>query len=54
MIKQFSDMKRLNIIFMFRYMFCNIQNLILIDLCEIVTDLFTLCLQGLPVDSFSF
>ena len=38
MIKQFSDMKSLNIVFMFEYMFCNTQNLILTDQCEIVTD----------------
>ena len=39
MIKHFSDMKSLNIVFMFKYMFCNTQNLILADQCEIVTDL---------------
>ena len=38
MIKQFSDMKSLNIVFMFKYMFCNTQNLILSEKCEIVTD----------------
>ena len=38
MIKQFSDMKSLNIVFMVKYMFCNTQNLILTDQCEIVTD----------------
>ena len=38
MIKQFSDMKKLNIVFMFKYMFCNTQNSILTDQCEIVTD----------------
>ena len=27
--KQFSDMKSLNIVFMFKYMFCNTQNLTL-------------------------
>ena len=30
MIKQFSDMKNLNTVFMFKYMFCNIQNLTLL------------------------
>ena len=38
MIKQSSDMKSVNIVFMFKYMFCNTQNLILSDQCEIVTD----------------
>ena len=38
MIKQFSDMKSLDIVFMFKYMFCNTQNFILTDQCEIVTD----------------
>ena len=38
MIKQFSDVKSLNIVFMFKYMFCNTQNLISTDQCEIVTD----------------
>ena len=38
MIKQFSDVKSLNIVFMFEDMFCNTQNLILTDQCEIVTD----------------
>ena len=38
MIKQFSDMKSLNIVFTFKYMFFNAQNLILTDQCEIVTD----------------
>ena len=38
MIKSFSDMKSLNIVFMFKYMFCNTQNLILTDQREIVTD----------------
>ena len=27
MIKQFSDLNSLNIVFMFKYMFCNTQNL---------------------------
>ena len=52
MIKQFSDTKSFNIVFMFKYMFCNTQNLILTDQCEIVRLMF--CLQGLPVYSFSF
>ena len=30
MIKQFSDMKSLNTVFMFKYMFCNTQNLTLL------------------------
>ena len=38
MIKQFSDIKSLNIVLMFKYMFCKTQNLILTDQCEIVTD----------------
>ena len=38
MIKQFSDIKSLNIVFMFKYMFCNTQNLILTDHWEIVAD----------------
>ena len=38
MIKQFSNMKSLNIVFMFKYMFRNTQNLILTDQFEIVTD----------------
>ena len=38
MIKQFSDMKSLNIVFMFKYMFCNTQILILTDQCKILTD----------------
>ena len=50
MIKQFSDMKSLNIVFMFKYMFRNTQNLILMRNC----DRLTLCIQGLPVYSFSF
>ena len=37
MIKQFSDMESLNIVFMFEYIFCNTQNLILTDQREIVT-----------------
>ena len=53
MIKQFSDMKSLNIFFMFKYMFCNTQNLILTDQCEIC-DRLTLCLQALRVYSFRF
>ena len=50
MIKQFSDMKSFNIVFMFKYMFCNTQNLILMRNC----DRLTLCIQGLPVYLFSF
>ena len=38
MIKHFSDMKSLNIVLMFKYMFCNTQNLILTNQGEIVTD----------------
>ena len=38
MVNQFSDLKSLNIVFKFKYMFCNTQNLILTDQCEIVTD----------------
>ena len=38
MFKQFSDVKSLDIVFMVKYMFCNTQNLILTDQCEIVTD----------------
>ena len=38
MIKQFSDMESLNIVFMFKYMFCSAQTLILTDQCEIVTN----------------
>ena len=30
MINQFSDMKSLNIVFMFKYIFCNTQNLTLL------------------------
>ena len=36
MIEQFSEVKGLNIVFMSKYMFCNTQNLILTDHCEIV------------------
>ena len=53
MIKQFSDLNSLNIVFMFKYMFCNTQNstsLISRRNC----DRLTLCLQGLAVYSFSF
>ena len=39
MIKQFFGMKNLNIVFLFKYMFCNTQNLNLTDQCEVVTDL---------------
>ena len=34
MVKQFSDVKSLNIFFMFKYMFCNTQNFILTDQCK--------------------
>ena len=50
MIKQFSDMKSLNIVFMFKYMFCNTQNSILMRNC----DRLRLCIQELPVYSFKF
>ena len=36
MIKQFTDVKSLNVVFMFKYMFCKTQNLT--DQCDIVTD----------------
>ena len=38
MIRQFSDKKSLNIVVMLKYMFCNTQNLTLLNWCEIVTN----------------